>query len=105
MSKFAVVLPAAGQSSRFRDKEKKPFVNLDGRPVALRTIELFATRDDVCQIILIISKSDEDLCRRRLGPSLAFMNVQITEGGAERHDSVANALKMLKPEAEFVVIH
>jgi 2-C-methyl-D-erythritol 4-phosphate cytidylyltransferase len=105
MSKVAVILPAAGQSSRFRDKEKKPFVNLDGRPVALRTIELFANRDDVCQTILVIADADEDLCRRRLGPSLAFMNVQIAKGGAERHDSIANALKMLKPEAQFVAIH
>jgi 2-C-methyl-D-erythritol 4-phosphate cytidylyltransferase len=36
---------------------------------------------------------------------MAFMNVQIADGGAERFDSVANALKMLKPEAEFVAIH
>jgi len=36
MASFAVILPAAGRSSRFRDKEKKPFVNLDGRAVWLR---------------------------------------------------------------------
>ncbi len=33
MARFAVILPAAGQSSRFRDKEKKVFANLDGRAV------------------------------------------------------------------------
>ena len=54
MSQFAVILPAAGQSSRFRDKEKKPFVNLDGRAVWLRTVELFVTRDDVCQSIIVM---------------------------------------------------
>src|SRR6266542_2510190 len=47
MASFAVVLPAAGRSSRFRDKEKKPFANLDGRAVWLRTAELFITRSDV----------------------------------------------------------
>jgi len=26
MSRFAVIFPAAGKSSRFRDREKKPFV-------------------------------------------------------------------------------
>ena len=50
MAKFAVILPAAGQSSRFRDKEKKPFANLDGRAVWLRTAELFVTRDDVVPV-------------------------------------------------------
>src|SRR5271170_5313016 len=105
MSKIAMILPAAGQSSRFRDKEKKPFVNLDGRPVCLRTIELFATRDEVCQIILVVAPPDQELCRRRLGANLSFLSVQIADGGKERHDSVASALKLLKPEADFVAIH
>src|SRR5260221_14757023 len=47
MAKFAVILPAAGQSARFKDKEKKPFAQLDGRAVWLRAAELFASRSDV----------------------------------------------------------
>jgi 2-C-methyl-D-erythritol 4-phosphate cytidylyltransferase len=105
MSKFAVILPAAGQSSRFKDKEKKPFAQLDGRAVWLRSAELFVTRTDVCQCIIVIAQADQELFRRRYGPNLAFMNVQIAEGGAERFDSMANALALVKPEAEFVAIH
>lgn len=105
MAKFAVILPAAGRSSRFRDKEKKPFATLDGRAVWLRSAELFITRDDVCQCLLVIAKDDDELVRRRFGANLAFMNVQIVEGGAERFESVANALAQLKPEADFVAIH
>ena len=55
--KFAVILPAAGKSSRFRDKEKKPFANLDGRAVWLRSVELFVTRPDVVQCILVIARA------------------------------------------------
>src|SRR5437868_7539062 len=105
MPQFAVILPAAGQSSRFRDKEKKPFATLDGRAVWLRATELFVTRSDVCQCILVIAKSDQETFRRRYGANLAFMNVQIADGGAERFESVANALALLKPEAELVAIH
>ena len=105
MAKFAVILPAAGQSSRFRDKEKKPFAQLDGRAVWLRSTELFITRDDVCQCILIVAKEDQEGFKRRFGANLAFMNVQVADGGAERFESVANALSLLKPEAEFVAIH
>src|SRR5438477_9364069 len=105
MARFAVILPAAGQSSRFRDKEKKPFATLDGRAVWLRATELFVTRSDVCQCILVIAKSDQEMFRRRYGANLAFMNVQIADGGSERFESVANALALLKSEAEFVAIH
>jgi 2-C-methyl-D-erythritol 4-phosphate cytidylyltransferase len=105
MSRFAVILPAAGKSSRFRDREKKPFANLDGRAVWLRCAELFVTRDDVCQCLIVVAPEDQETFRRRYQANLAFMNVQIANGGAERFDSVANALAMVKEEAEFVAIH
>jgi 2-C-methyl-D-erythritol 4-phosphate cytidylyltransferase len=105
MAKFAVILPAAGKSSRFRDKEKKPFATLDGRAVWLRSAELFVTRDDVCQCIIVVAKDDQETFRRRYGANLAFMNVQIADGGNERHQSISNALALVKPEAEFVAIH
>src|SRR5438477_3588543 len=105
MATFAVILPAAGKSSRFREKEKKPFTNLDGRAVWLRTAELFVTRKDVCQVIVVVAPADQEMFRRRYGANLAFMNVQIADGGAERFESVANALGKLKPEAEFVAVH
>lgn len=105
MAKFAVILPAAGTSSRFRDKEKKPFATLDGRAVWLRSAELFITRDDVCQCLIVVAPADQELFRRRYGANLAFMDVKIVDGGAERFDSIANALEKIKPEAEFVAIH
>src|SRR6516165_2771000 len=104
-AKFAVILPAGGQSSRFRDKEKKPFATLDGRAVWLRSAELFITRDDVVQCLIVIAKDDQEVFRRRYGANIAFMNVQIVEGGAERFDSVANALALVKSEADFIAIH
>jgi 2-C-methyl-D-erythritol 4-phosphate cytidylyltransferase len=105
MAKFAVILPAAGKSHRFRDKEKKPFATFDGRAVWLRSAELFVTRPDVLQCLIIVAKEDQETFRRRYGANMAFMNIQIADGGNERHDSVANALGMVKPEVDFVAIH
>jgi 2-C-methyl-D-erythritol 4-phosphate cytidylyltransferase len=105
MPKFAVIVPAAGRSSRFHDKEKKPFASLDGRAVWLRSVELFVNRPDVAQTILVISPDDQDLFERRYRANIVFMNVQVVHGGAERFDSVANALAKLKPEVDFVAVH
>lgn len=105
MPAFAVIFPAAGHSSRFHGKEKKPFVNLDGRAVWLRCVEHFVTRPDVAQCIIVVSPEDQEMFRRRFGANLAFMNVQIANGGAERFESVANALALVKPEVEFVAVH
>jgi 2-C-methyl-D-erythritol 4-phosphate cytidylyltransferase len=105
MTSFVVIFPAAGRSSRFRDKEKKPFANLDGRAVWLRSVEQFVARSDVAQCLIVINPDDEEMFRRRYGANLAFMNIQIVRGGAERFDSVANALAQLRPEIEYVAVH
>jgi len=89
----------------FRDKEKKPFTNLDGRAVWLRTVEQFVTRNDVSQCIVVVAPEDQEMFRRRFGANLVFMNIQIANGGAERFESVANALALVKPEVDFVAVH
>ena len=105
MAKFAVLLPAAGRSSRFHGKEKKPFATLDGTAVWLRAANLFANRPDVVQMVLVISPDDRELVQRRYAANLMFLGVKVVDGGAERFESVANALPHLKPEAEFVAVH
>ncbi|MCP4504888.1 MAG: 2-C-methyl-D-erythritol 4-phosphate cytidylyltransferase, partial [Fuerstiella sp.] len=59
MSRFAVILPAAGESRRFTGfARKKPFVELKGRAVWLRTAEHFLNRDDVSEVVLVLSPDD-----------------------------------------------
>jgi 2-C-methyl-D-erythritol 4-phosphate cytidylyltransferase len=106
MAKFAVILPAAGKSSRFHlQKRKKPFVDLKGRAVWLRSAEHFVNRPDVVQTLIVISPEDIDWFKEKYAPNLAFMNVDIVTGGAERADSVCNALARVRPEADFVAVH
>jgi len=105
MPRFAVIVPAAGKSTRFKDRDKKPFANLDGRAVWIRSAELFIPRNDVCQFIIVIAPEDREKFLRRFTANLAFMNITVAEGGATRADSVANALQKVKDEADFVAIH
>ncbi len=106
MGPFAVILPAAGRSSRFGDpRQKKIFAELDGRAIWLRAVEPFLNRDDVAQILLAIAPEDRELFERRYRPSVVFMNIRVLDGGAERHDTVAKALAQVDPACEFVAVH
>lgn len=105
MSEFAVILPAAGSSTRFGGLEKKPFTSLDGRPIWLRSCELFWTRPDVARVYIVIAPDDGELFRARFGHLLLFANAEIVEGGAERFESVANALARVPAEVPFVAVH
>ena len=106
MSQFAVILPAAGQSSRFGDsKQKKIYSELLGRAVWLRAIEPFINREDVSQMILAIAPEDRELFERRYRANVAFMNIKVIEGGKERSDTIARALEFVDPQCEYVAIH
>ena len=106
MEKFAVILPAAGRSTRFGDpKQKKIYAELDGRAVWLRAVEPFVNRDDVAQIIMAIAGEDRELFERRYRPSVAFMNITIVEGGDERSDTVARALEVVHETCDYVAVH
>ena len=106
MATFAVILAAAGQSTRFSaNKRKKPFVDLKGRAVWLRAAEFFVSRDDVAQTIIAVSPDDIEWFKEKFRPNLAFMNLEIVEGGAERADSVQNALARVRSNVDFVAVH
>ena len=105
MPRFAVILPAAGRSTRFGDpKQKKIYADLDGRAVWLREAEPFVNRDDVGQILLAIAPEDRELFERRYRPNVAFLNIRVLEGGAGA-DSIANALEVADPSCDFVAVH
>ena len=106
MSRFAVILPAAGKSSRFRDQHyKKPFAPLDGRPVWMHAADRFVNRADVVQTLLIIAPDDREHFAEKFGGNAALLGIEIVEGGAERSDSVARALERVRDDADFIAVH
>jgi 2-C-methyl-D-erythritol 4-phosphate cytidylyltransferase len=106
MPKFAVILPAAGRSSRFKDPTyKKQFAILGGRAVWLYSAERFLNRDDVVQTILVISSEDREYFNFKFASNVAILGIEVVYGGAERADSVQNALARVKPQADYICIH
>lgn len=106
MSKFAVILAAAGRSERFGNQySKKVFTLLANRPMWMYSAEAFSKRDDVGQIILVISPEDRELFADKFAANAAMLGIQVVAGGAERADSVLNGLKAVRPDIPFVAVH
>jgi len=105
-SQFAVILPAAGKSSRFNDPHlKKPFVTLEGRPVWMHSAERFSARDDVKQILVVIAPEDREEFMSKFGANLALLGIEVVLGGAERSDSVAAAIAKVRSDIPYIAIH
>jgi 2-C-methyl-D-erythritol 4-phosphate cytidylyltransferase len=106
VAKFAVILAAAGRSSRFHDKNyKKPFAPLANKAVWLHSAEKFVNRPDVKQTIVVIAPDDKEYFQFKFAPNTAILGIDVVEGGAERADSVAKALAHVKPDIDFVCVH
>ena len=107
MSQVAVIIPAAGASSRFGGPVKKPFLVLGGKPIWQRSVELFCHRPDVAVVLLVLDPADLAAFRERHGIflGLLFGNVELVEGGAERSESVANALARVPAGVKWVAVH
>ncbi len=106
MSTVAVILPAAGASRRFHDQHyKKPFAPLGGKAVWLHAAEKFLGHRDVKQLIVVVSEEDREEFDRKFGAHLAFLEVEVCRGGAERADSIQNALAMVRGDLELIAVH
>jgi 2-C-methyl-D-erythritol 4-phosphate cytidylyltransferase len=103
--KVAAIICAAGPGTRFGGKRKKQFAEVAGRPVFMRSIELFSDRDEVQQILLGITKEDEETIKITWGAKLSFFHVKTFVGGQERFDTIRTALELLKEDIELVAVH
>jgi len=110
---IAVIICAAGSSKRFvKDQlhnlekaKKKQFADVAGRPAFLRSIEFFAGRDNVKQMILTIPAEDEEMFKITHGANLSFHGVKLCIGGAERFETVTKALALIKDDIDIVAVH
>ena len=96
------IFPAAGQSRRMQSAINKNFLELDGRPVLLRTLDTF-TQAAVDDFIVVAAANELEQIKQLI--STVEKPCQVVEGGSERQYSIANALKVLPPSTELVLVH
>ena len=106
MSKIAVILAAAGKSSRFGDPfTNKVFATVAGRPLWMYSAEKFSGRPDVGQVLIAISRDDKELFNEKFAGNAAMLGIQAVLGGAQRADTVRIALQEVRADLPLVAIH
>jgi len=109
MMEIAVIIAAAGASSRYKSAgglRDKLDEDLGGRPVLQRTVELFSKRDEVRWIIVAGPHDDHEDFLARHGDKLAMLGVKCCRGGkTERYESIKAALDLVPKEATHIAVH
>ncbi len=100
------VVAAAGHGTRMGREGRKQFIQLAGYPVlgyCLRTLD--ACRS-VSRVYLAVNPEDLEWVREEWLPRYAPAKpLEVLAGGAERQDTVGNALKRLPEDCGAVLIH
>lgn len=103
---IALVLCAAGSSTRLPGTVRKVFLPLGDRPILLHSLGLFRSIPGIVQRIVMLHPEDLEMARTKWQEDFRELEVtHILPGGAARQDTVAIALRALRPEVDLVAIH
>ena len=114
--RIAVIIPAAGSSSRFNTSDSDPLgmarskldEDLGGKTVLQRSVELFNTHESVCQIIVAGPHDPEAMSTFKLrhADRLNLLGAELVVGGKDhRWETVQAALGSVGEDATHVAIH
>ncbi len=102
--KTTAIILAGGRGKRMQSDIPKQYLELNGYPLLYYTIKAFEA-SSVDDIILVCAEGEEQYCRDMIIDRYGFQKITaITHGGAERYNSVYNALCCIT-DADYVLIH
>jgi 2-C-methyl-D-erythritol 4-phosphate cytidylyltransferase len=103
MKKFALIV-AGGTGSRMNKNIAKQFIEINGRPILMHTIEAFYSFDPNFDFILVLPKDQLTLWNQLCEKHKFNVECKIAFGGETRFHSVKNGLDLISGDG-IVFIH
>lgn len=99
-----VIITAGGVGRRMGGSIAKQFLELGGKPIILRTIEMFTAMDAKCEIILVLPNDYKEYWKDYCLKNNLWFKHTLVSGGITRFHSVRNALELV-PDGALVAVH
>ncbi len=103
-----VILLAGGVGKRMGGDIPKQFMEVEGKPIIVHTIERFQRNSQIEKIVVVCVKDWIEHLRELIDKYSLTKVEWIVEGGNTGHDSIRNGVFFLKDKIEpgdFVVVH
>lgn len=101
-----MVIPAAGNSTRFGSSKPKQYLELYGEPLIVHTVRRILTAPELGQIVVAAPSNDVATMKKILEPLTgADRDIIVVAGGESRQESVANAVKRVDAKYNIIAIH
>ncbi|MEP2023852.1 MAG: 2-C-methyl-D-erythritol 4-phosphate cytidylyltransferase [Reichenbachiella sp.] len=99
-----VVIVAGGSGSRMQTAQPKQFIELEGRPILMHTLDAFYNSGLTMHLILVLPEDHLKTWQGLVKQHNYKTTHQITTGGSTRFDSVKNGLSVINEDG-IVAIH
>jgi len=103
--KVVALIPTAGSGKRVGSEVPKQFLEIQGKPVIIYTLEKFDRCSLIDDVILIVPLEHVRLAEEVIAKWCIQKVGNVIAGGKERQDSVQNGLDCLPEDVEIVVVH
>lgn len=100
------IIVAAGSGTRFGSKIPKQFLEINGKPILVHTLERFESCDSIDEIILVLSSVEVEQFSETIEKYNFSKLKNIVAGGESRAESVLNGLEKINPDkTKIVAVH
>jgi 2-C-methyl-D-erythritol 4-phosphate cytidylyltransferase/2-C-methyl-D-erythritol 2,4-cyclodiphosphate synthase len=103
-AKVSAVILAAGSAQRMQAGKNKAYIKVGDRSILSHTLTAFSRCAGISEIIIVCREEEMHLAEEEAARTL-HAPYKTVPGGELRQQSVANALKVLSPDAEIVLVH
>ena len=103
---ISAVIVAAGRGTRMNMDINKQYVEVCGKPVLARTLQVFEDCDFIDEIVIVVNSLDIVYCKQNIIDAFGFNKVKtLVAGGKERQNSVYNGLIEVSERCGIVLVH
>ena len=108
LMKNYVILLAGGVGKRMGSDIPKQFIEVDGKPIIVYSLEIFQKNPQIEKIVVVCVKEWQDHLSELISKYNLSKVEWITDGGATGHDSIRNGVFYLrdkiKPD-DYIIVH
>jgi 2-C-methyl-D-erythritol 4-phosphate cytidylyltransferase len=104
--RVAAIIPAAGEGRRMGGTVPKQFLQIGGREILARTLEVFETCVAIDDVWVVVADEQCTSCQSTIVERYGFRKIRgVIAGGATRQESVWRGLQQVTASVTLVVVH
>jgi len=101
----AAIIAAGGLGARMRAEKPKQFLEINGKPLIIYSLETFENHGEIGEIVAVCPEDYFPLLKKTAAEYKIHKLIKMAAAGVSRQASVYNGLKLVSPDTDIVIVH